>query len=258
MRFFLSYPKSGRTWVRFMLNDYLGRLRGLQVSNVFEIENARDGSYPFEWTHLTAAMVMKLPYWSMGCFDRRALAGATCVLLVRDFRATLASAYHQAVHRIRVFDGTPARFVRSPRYGAIKLVTFYNLFHEVAPMLGRSEIISYDAMLADPVPPFRRILDVLGIDIDETLLERVVAEGSFENMKRLSRSPAYAGTVLAPNDPNDPKTYKVRVGGKSKYRELFSAADLAYIDRIIEDLLIDKDAPHFEGCWERSGHAVGV
>lgn len=245
MRCFISYPKAGRTWVRFMLNAYLCRQRGIEPANVFEIEQATDGSYPFQWTHLTAAMLMKLPYHMMGCFDRRPLAGATCVLLVRDFHATLASAYHQAVHRIRVFQGTPAEFIRSPRYGAIKLITFYNLWEELAPTLGRREIISYDAMLDDPVDPFRRILAAFDIPVDEALIDQVVEEASFENMKRLGSAPAYAGTVLAPADPNNPDSAKVRVGGKSGYHDLFSDADLAYIDRIAEDLLINSDAPHF-------------
>lgn len=250
MRCFVSYPKAGRTWVRFMLNAYLCRQRGLEPANVFEIEQATDGSYPFQWTHLTSAMLMKLPYHMMGCFDRRPLAGATCVLLVRDFYATLASAYHQAVHRIRVFQGTPAQFVRSPRYGAIKLITFYNLWAEIAPQLGRSEIVSYDAMLDDPADPFRRILAAFDIPIDEALIEEVVEEASIENMKRLGAAPAYAGTVLAPADPNNPDSAKVRVGGISKYDELFSEADLAYIDRLADDLLINRDAPHFVGCRE--------
>jgi hypothetical protein len=251
MRLFLSYPKAGRTWIRFMLNDYLCRQRGLEPANVFQIENAADGSYPFQWTHLTAAMLMKLPYWSMGCFDRRPLAGASCVLLVRDFYATLASAYHQAVHRIRVFQGTPSEFLRSPRYGVIKLITFCNLWGEIAPSLGRREIISYDAMLEDPIEPLRRILATFDIAIDDSLIEEVVEAASFENMKRLGASPAYAGTVLAPADPNNPDSAKVRVGGKSKYDELFTRADLAYIDRAVDDLLIDKDASHLAACRQR-------
>ncbi|MDY7109420.1 MAG: sulfotransferase domain-containing protein [Planctomycetota bacterium] len=257
MRLFLSYPKAGRTWVRFMLNSYLCRRRGLEPVNVFRIEEATDGSYPFQWTHLTAAMLMKLPYWSMGCFDRRPLAGASCVLLVRDFYATLASAWHQAVHRIRVFQGTPGEFLRSPRYGVIKLVTFYNLWTELAPSLGRREIISYDAMLDDPVDPLRRILAAFDIPGDDALVEDVVAEASFENMKRLGATPAYAGTVLAPADPNNPDSAKVRVGGKSKYDQLFSEADLAYIDRVVDDLLVERNAPHFAACRERRS-AVGV
>jgi hypothetical protein len=258
MRFFVSYPKSGRTWVRFMLDAYLCRQRGLQPANVFEIEQAHGGDYPFDWTHLTATMVMRLPYWLMGAFDFEPLSGTSCVLLVRSFHATLASAYHQAVHRINLFDGTPGEFLRSPRYGVIKLVTFYNLWGEIAPHLGRHEIVSYDAMLDEPVEPLRRILATFDIAIDESLLEEVVAEASFENMKRLATSPAYAGTVLAPANPNNPDSAKVRVGGKSKYDELFSETDLAYIDRVVDDLLVDKDAAHFAACRGHRAATLGI
>ena len=33
---FLSYPKSGRTWVRFLMDAYLADLHGIRVANVFE------------------------------------------------------------------------------------------------------------------------------------------------------------------------------------------------------------------------------
>lgn len=43
---------------------------------------------------------------------------------MRNLYATLASAYYQVRHRIKVFDGTPAQFIRSSHYGVIKLATF--------------------------------------------------------------------------------------------------------------------------------------
>ncbi|MEM9253166.1 MAG: hypothetical protein AAGB29_12525, partial [Planctomycetota bacterium] len=73
MAIVLSYPKSGRTWLRFMLNDYLARIAGASdLPNAFAIEKA-DG-YPIAWTHLAAAMVARRHYWELGPFDPTPLA----------------------------------------------------------------------------------------------------------------------------------------------------------------------------------------
>ena len=252
----LSYPKSGRTWLRFMIDDYLCRVRGLDTGNVFEVESRPD--YPVQWTHLTAAMIMKLPYHSMGCFDRRPLEGTTCILMVRNFYATLASAYHQATQRIGVFTGSPSAFIRNPRYGVIKLVTFYNLWMEIAGLFRRQDVISYDQMLADPAPALRRVLAMLGEEADDSLLETVAREASLESMKRLSVMPAYAGTVLAPRDPENPDSFKIRRGGSSDVGALFSEEDLIYIERVIRDLLLLRNADWLEQCVRRPSSCVRV
>lgn len=72
MHVFLSYPKSGRTWVRFMVDDYLCRLLAVPVPNVFEIEKLLAGTdRHIEWTHLTGAMIMRRAYYEMGPIDVR-------------------------------------------------------------------------------------------------------------------------------------------------------------------------------------------
>ena len=66
MRIFLSYPKAGRTWVRFMVDSYLCRLHELAVGNVFEAEEHPRQPVRIVWTHLTAAMLLKRHWWEMG------------------------------------------------------------------------------------------------------------------------------------------------------------------------------------------------
>lgn len=258
MKYFVSYPKSGRTWVRFMLNTYLCRLRGLDTANVFEVEETSAADYPCKWIHLSAVMLAKMPYYAMGRMDGKAMVGSTCVLLTRQFHATLASAYHQAVNRIEVFSGNPSDFLRDPRFGAIKLVTFYNLWHHLEPHMARSAVISYDRMLEDPQPEFRRVLETFDLPIDENLVRQAVEASSFQNMKRLGTTPAYAGTVLAPKDAADPDSAKVRVGGDSGCRRLFTEDDLAYIDRVAEDILVGREDPRLAGCWRRPQAPIAV
>ena len=245
MRIILSYPKSGRTWVRFMIDSYLCRMHRLQVKNVFEAEKHADQPCRIEWTHLTAAMVLKRPYWQMGPWEVGQAARLPWLLLVRNFYSTMASAYFQARDRIGVFQGPPDAFLRSTRYGVIKLVTFYNLWDELKPRLERPQMFSYEALVADTRRVLEQILRSLELSVVAEWVDRVVAEATFGHMKRLSVTPAYAGTVLAPTDP---ATYKVRQGRGLGYRQLFCEEDLAYIDNVVDAMLIRADSPEYRAC----------
>ncbi len=251
MHVMLSYPKSGRTWVRFMVDSYLCKVFEMDCANVFDAEQQLKQVHPVEWTHLSGAMIARLPYWAMGPWKLDdAAKRVPWLVLVRNFQATLGSAYFQARDRIKVFEGSPSQFIRDPRYGVIKLVTFYNLFEELRPSLTQCQVFSYEQLTADPKPQLTRIIEVLSLRVDELLIEQVIEDASFENMKRLSITPEYAGSVIAPTDPTRPETFKVRSAGRDK-QALFNDEDLAYIDRVIDDQFLHKDLPAYQACLGR-------
>lgn len=248
MHFMLSYPKSGRTWLRFMVDSYLCRVFDLDCPNVFEAEKQLQKVHPIEWTHLSGAMIECLPYWAMGGWRlSEPMQRIPWVILTRNFQATLTSAYYQARDRIKVFQGTPSEFLRDPRFGIIKLVTFYNILEEVRSGMDRCELIAYESLLDDPKGVFTQVVKALDLRVDEDLIDQVIEESSFENMKRLSLTPEYAGTVIAPIDPNNPQTFKVRSGGQEK-KSIFSENDLEYLHRVIDDLFLHKDKKEYRHC----------
>lgn len=248
MHVFLSYPKSGRTWLRFMIDSYLCQHHGYATPNVFEIETKLKGTTGhIEWTHLTGAMIMQMPYWQMGRLELGQAKQLPWLLLVRNFHATLRSAYFQARDRVKVFSGTPSEFLRDPRYGVVKLVTFYNVWTEqVQGKLASSRVFAYEHVLADPVSQFADVLAALDLPVREDWVAQIVAESTPQRMKELGLTPAYASTPLAPADPNRPETFKVRDGAGNA--DLFSDEDLAYIDAVVDALFIAKDDPAFATC----------
>ncbi len=251
MHVMLSYPKSGRTWIRFMVDSYLCKAFDLNCPNVFDAEKQLKQTHPVEWTHLTGAMIGKLPYWAIGPwqFDD-ATRSVPWLVLTRNFQATLASAYFQARDRIKVFAGTPSEFVRDPRYGAVKIVSFYNQLQELRPMLNHCHMFSYEQFTHEPKAELGRMIQALSLKVDDTLIDQVVEAASFENMKRLSVAPEYAGSVIAPTDPTRPETFKVRSAGRDK-KTLFNDDDIAYIDKIVDLLFLHKDHPDYQTCLGR-------
>jgi len=58
---------------------------------------------------------------------------------------------------------------------------------------------------------------------------------AFENLKRLEARNTFETGVLKPADSADPESFKVRKGKVGGHTEYLSAADVAYIDRVIEE-----------------------
>ena len=230
---FLSYPKSGRTWVRFLVDAYLADLHGVEVANVFEVERRLDPRWRIEWEHLTGAMILLLPYDRVGEIDLSRLDGRTCVHLSRDPYATLASAYFQARDRVKVFEGTPSEFVRSPLFGARKLAAFQALVESLKDRFSSFIPLTYEDFQADPAAGLRTVLEALGAEVDPESIGRAVGLGAFDSLRRLARSPEYAGTPIAPVDPDNPDSEKVRRGGDGGWRELFSEEDVLYISSVL-------------------------
>lgn len=82
----------------------------------------------------------------------------------------------------------------------------------------RSFTFSYEALVADPRAEFDRALAALDLERRDDLVDTTIRNASFEHLKGLSTSAAYAGTVLAPAHPDDPDSYKVRNGDRSSYQ----------------------------------------
>ena len=237
---FLSYPKSGRTWVRFLVDAYLADLHGIPVSNVFEVERRLDRRWRIDWSHLTGAMIWLLPYDRIEV-DLSEIDGRDCVFLTRDPYATLASAYFQARDRVKVFSGSPSEFVRSPLFGARKLAAFYEMVDGLRERFSSFTELSYERMREDPAAGLRTVLEALGAEIDPERIARAVELGRFESLRRLARAPEYAGSPIAPVDPDNPDSDKIRRGGDGGWRELFGEEDVRYIASVLSS----STARHF-------------
>lgn len=212
-----------------MVDSYLADLHAIPVTNVFQVERLVDPRWRIEWTHLTAQMTYLLRFDQVRDLDLSQLEGRSCVLLAREPLSTLASAYYQARYRLQIFSGTPSEFVRSPLFGMRKLVAFYDLMVDLRDRCGFFTVITYEDLRHDAAAGLRAVLRGLGAEIDADRVEKAVAAGSFENLKRLARTPEYANTLLSPSDPDNPDSDKVRRGDPNAWRELFTNEDLRYM-----------------------------
>ena len=210
-----SYPKCGRTWLRFLLANYYNEINGyglrIDFESMFRLfpNNDRD---PHRGVRAFAhAADQRMPVL---LFDH-ALASAIpldspVILIVREPLDALVSNYFQFRYRLLQYNGEIDAFVLEHRSGIHGLVAYLNSW---APRLtpGGSLSVSYEGMHADMTRVCMRVLDFLGSPVDQSCLSQAIANSRFSRMQGIERSSGFpvAGQMQAVTDE---KGLRARVG----------------------------------------------
>ena len=201
----VSYPKSGRTWLHFMLTSAGLKLlfihAGAENSKANRLEDI--SGMPATWR------------------DRR------IIFLFRDPRDTVVSCFFQATKRLKPsqrFPGTIGEFIRDPRYGIAKIAGFNLLWLEAFGAFRDYVSVSYEDLHRNTAGELDRLIRfVTGKPADPQTLEQAVAAGSFDNMRRVETSLGEKmdeRLKLGGGNPDDPESLKTRKGKVGGWREI--------------------------------------
>jgi hypothetical protein len=213
----ISFPKSGRTWLRVMLD----RLHiGLSYSHD-------------ETSHAE----------KIACGDlsrnKKKYKNKKVIFLVRDPRDTAVSGYFQAVKRIGVFNGSLSDFIRDEKHGIGKILLFHQIWFNNRQVPKDFLLIRYEDMHADCMAVMKKIMEFLQLrDINDDQLKESIQFAEFENMKKLERDGFFSeryGSILSPANINDEESFKVRKGKIGGYVDYLNEGDIAYCTRLMSD-----------------------
>lgn len=217
----ISYPKSGRTWVRFMLDTAGTKLLydhvGAENRSAQTIEQISEG--PKRW------------------------AGWRVIFLARDPRDTVVSSYFEATKRLKEryrFSGPIGEFMRSPRYGLEKIARYNLLWLEAGPGFKDFLPLSYEGLHEDPHGEVARLLHFAWRKPPSAqLVARAVEAGRFDNMRNVELTLGQRmneKNKLGGGRPGDVDSFKTRQGKVGGWRSHFDADDIAYMEEVLARL----------------------
>jgi alcohol sulfotransferase len=239
--FLVSYPKSGRTWLRYLLSCYFADIAKLDfepdLRNTFHIHpnfdrDAERGLPVFIGRE--RAVGFPLIAVSHRQFERRLFAGRPTIILVRDPRDVCVSAYyHETRHKHR-FAGSVAEFIEDETYGVPAIVRYHNGWAE--GLVGnRSLVISYEAMSNSTDATIRRILEFLDQPVDETALANAIEKARFSKMQKTEKKTGIPGHEYDRSDKDSLRVRKGKVGG---FADTMSSAEADRVLSICAETLI--------------------
>ena len=232
--YLLSYPKAGRTWLRALIGKALVDHYGLpehQLLDTFALTRAA-GLPATAFDHDQSAMILGLPWQDMPR-DRSAYRGKRVLLMGRDVRDNLVSAYFQATRRIRVYAGSISEFIRDEAYGVEKLLTFYGIWAANQHVPAKFEFVTYEDLHREATRTLAKVLRFLGAEVAPTTVQAAVEYCRFENLRRAEMENRFDSEILRPARISDPEAFKVRKGQVGNFREYLSAEDVVFIDSAV-------------------------
>ena len=205
--FIVSYPKSGNTWVRFLLANLLAPEKQISFRNIEDyVPNIYKSSATLGEREGRRYIKTHHP-----CYDLY----PKIVYIYRDGRDALVSYYHYATGK-QVFVGSFADFIFSP---FVEQFSSWNE-HVTGALDFASEhpdrilMLQYEGMLRQPPASAARVTAFLELGCDERTIANAVEKSSFDQLKRVEQT--FGGENLT-----KPLTF-FRSGKSGQWQEYFT------------------------------------
>lgn len=211
---FISYPKSGRTWVRYMLRLAEADERIHFHHDGFEFNDGKCPPHDYSVEHRVSRYT-----------------GMRVVFLTRNPHDVLVSLYYQVTGRFSdIFDysGNLSSFVRDPYFGIEPLARFLHTWHDVAPRVG-ALVVSYEQLHENAEDVMRKILDYYEIAITPSGLKSIVTRGNAKSMKIEEDSGRFSEPWLRRRN----NFSKVRAAIVGSHELEMEASDIQHINSIL-------------------------
>jgi len=212
-RCLVSFPKSGRTWLRRLLD-------GLEI----EMDRSHAGS-----SHTEALLFEELGTQVVDEYDQ-------ILLLIRDPRDTAVSGYHWARTDVEPrYTGSLGDFIRDPRHGVEKIARFNLMWSNLdCRNLG---LMTYEDLRTDTLGCLKQVVEFLGASASEKSLRKTIDFNSFSAMQQREAEKATKRAVKSGNAPTlDQNSFKTRRGVVGGYKSEATPEDIAYCDGILNKL----------------------
>jgi estrone sulfotransferase len=221
--FIASFPRSGNTWVRFLIANLLhpGELISLRNIDSFVPDIHREARLA---DRLRPPRFLKSHLAAFECFPR-------FVYVYRDGRDVAVSYYFYATQR-EWFRGAFSAFLRDSSLLAPPLNWVAHVEGALSEARQRPErvlLLSYEEMLAEPLGQLRRLAHFFQLPDDEELLASAVAKCSFARLRAVEKS-------HGPEMPGARHEF-FRRGEPHQWETVFSQEDLAFFTARAGDLL---------------------
>lgn len=239
--FVISYPKSGRTWLRLMLGKYLTEIYDCDHEGLLEIYNLTQKMTclpRIAFVHDGSSLAPKSRKARKLGKSKDLYKQKKVILLVRDPRDVVVSYYLHCTRREKIYEGKSiSEFIRDDRFGVIKIITFLNIWAKNRFIPNEFLLVRYEDFHENACRELVRVLEFVGSDICPEIVGSAVDFASFENMRQLEMNGVDKSGRLSPGDTQDPESYKTRKGVIGGYLSYLSQKDIDYTDNLIQKKL---------------------
>ncbi|MFY9904256.1 MAG: sulfotransferase domain-containing protein [Terriglobales bacterium] len=257
--FLVSYPKSGNTWVRFLLANLMYPNETIGFANINRLLPAPGVLSKRFLRSLPRPRVMK----SHETFDVRF---RKVIYLVRDPRDVAVSEYHFDLKKRYIeADVTLEQFVK--RFIAGETSSYGSWWEHAASWIAARHgnpsflLVRYEDLLEDSIGETKKIAEFLGIHADTERLQAAVERSSADRMRKLEKQQADQWTGTKGTRKEIPFVRAAKSGGWKETLPRQSAEEIeAAWAPLLNFLGYELQSPHLDGtvmpAWVKTGQPL--
>jgi hypothetical protein len=232
----VSFPKSGRTWLRAILTFYFEARYGLVDPPLLEFANLHymDRRIPkIYFTHDDDSRARPEALSRDKSHYRR----KHVLFLARDPRDVSVSMYFHRAKRSFDLEAPIFEFVNGPSGGLRSTIEFMNIWAEVLEGIDHTQYVAYESMHAEPRKTLCEVLRFFGQQPDPQAVEVAIERASFDNLRAMEERGAFESARLTARDAEDSDSFKVRRGKVGGYADYFDAEQREELDGLVSQTL---------------------
>ena len=239
--YIFSVAKSGRTWLRVLINKYLS----LAYNVPFGLDDLNKSNkiipsilFTHElWVHYSIATPRQKLLGKFIVPDKF-LRSKKVVVLYRDPRDVLVSLFFHKSKRSEIkTQKNISDFISDKRHGIDLIINVMNQWRERLENSSNCFWLSYEDLKRDTFTSFKEVLNFLNFTvINEDFIQQAITFSEFKNMKKMEAEGSFGSKIMRPGDQSDPDSFKVRKGIVGGYMNHFSDEDLHRLDQAVSGL----------------------
>ena len=220
--FLVSFPKTGRTWLMYMINKIKEQGNHRLKKEKYFIFKEHDNSEIIleDGTRNNPLDVFKFT-------SRFRYRRGKVIFLVRDPRDVIVSHFHQVTKRAKnpfIFNSI-SEFVKDDILGFKRIIHFYNLWYYQQQKPPDFLLIKYEDLLDNGVQTLSEITSFLNISITTNNLQDIYHESSSDKMRKKEKVNQLEGFNDFGKSRNQLKVRNAKIGG---YQSELSDEDIQY------------------------------
>ena len=228
-----GYPKSGNTWLRFMIFNYLELLDNKELNETisFNFLNQIQSNVLEKGLELKYKKNDLIFYRTHSPYSRCYKLFDVLIFIHRNPLDTLISAYYYYFKRELPFHAFPKKLRNKLKnidffvlYNFKKWLIYYNKSVSVADV-----IVNYSDLKSDPFSQMKKIFIKLKLPLKDELIKKTVKLSSFKNIKVMASKLNQLNGMASKEGESNFKGIFVRSGEELQYKNELKAETVNYI-----------------------------